>query len=178
MSRALMSVRFRGVERTSRFRSVMSAFDPKRTRPFDFAYRTATPFDVVGFHLFSLGKTMKRHEFIALLDGAATVLSRAARAQPTHQIPKIGWLKIQGRQHPISSGQGSEWRLKERHNAPETTASKRAVFERKYAGRILKGGKSGLISSSRGHQGRAGHRSETAETLCHAAFAGRLRRPR
>ena len=42
---------------------------------------------------------MKRREFIALLGCAATGLSRVARAQPTHQIPKIGWLKIQGRQH-------------------------------------------------------------------------------
>jgi len=42
---------------------------------------------------------MRRREFIAMLACAATGLPHVARAQPTHPAPKIGWLKIQGRQH-------------------------------------------------------------------------------
>ena len=42
---------------------------------------------------------MRRREFITLLGGAAIGLPLVARAQPTHLIPKVGWLKIQGREH-------------------------------------------------------------------------------
>jgi len=42
---------------------------------------------------------VRRREFIAMLACAATGLPLVARAQPTHPAPKIGWLKIQGRQH-------------------------------------------------------------------------------
>ncbi len=42
---------------------------------------------------------MRRREFITLLAGAAIGLPLVARAQPTHLIPKVGWLKIQGREH-------------------------------------------------------------------------------
>ena len=41
---------------------------------------------------------MRRRELIALLGGVAA-WPLAARAQPAHPIPKVGWLKIQGRQH-------------------------------------------------------------------------------
>ena len=42
---------------------------------------------------------MRRQDFVTLIGGAAVVLPFAARAQSTHRIPKIGWLKIQGWQH-------------------------------------------------------------------------------
>ena len=42
---------------------------------------------------------MRRRDFIAMLVCAATGLPLVARAQPTQPAPKIGWLKIQGRQH-------------------------------------------------------------------------------
>jgi putative ABC transport system substrate-binding protein len=42
---------------------------------------------------------MRRREMIKLVGGAAIGLPLAARAQPTHSIPKVGWLKIQGREH-------------------------------------------------------------------------------
>ena len=42
---------------------------------------------------------MRRREFIALIGSTAVGLPTATRAQPTHSIPKVGWLKIQGQQH-------------------------------------------------------------------------------
>ena len=45
---------------------------------------------------------MRRRDFIAMLVCAATGLPLVARAQPTHTAPKVGWLKIQGRQHTTS----------------------------------------------------------------------------
>ncbi len=42
---------------------------------------------------------MRRREFITLLGCGAIGLPLAVRAQPAHPIPKVGWLKIQGRQH-------------------------------------------------------------------------------
>ena len=42
---------------------------------------------------------MRRRDLIAVLACAATGLPLVARAQSTHPAPKIGWLKIQGRQH-------------------------------------------------------------------------------
>ena len=41
---------------------------------------------------------MRRREFIALV-GVAAAQPFVARAQSAHPIPKIGWLKIQGREH-------------------------------------------------------------------------------
>jgi len=41
---------------------------------------------------------MRRREFITFV-GIATAQPFVARAQPVRPIPKIGWLKIQGRQH-------------------------------------------------------------------------------
>ena len=42
---------------------------------------------------------MRRRELITVLVGVAAALAFVARAQSAHPIPKIGWLKIQGRQH-------------------------------------------------------------------------------
>jgi ABC-type uncharacterized transport system substrate-binding protein len=42
---------------------------------------------------------MRRRKFIALLGSAAIGLPLVARAQSTHTIPKVGWLKIQSAQH-------------------------------------------------------------------------------
>jgi putative ABC transport system substrate-binding protein len=41
---------------------------------------------------------MRRREFITLV-GVAAAQPFVARAQPAHPIPKVGWLKIQDRQH-------------------------------------------------------------------------------
>ena len=45
---------------------------------------------------------MRRRRFIAFIGMAGLALPHAVRAQPTHPIPKIGWLKIQGRLHTPS----------------------------------------------------------------------------
>ena len=42
---------------------------------------------------------MRRREFITLLGGAPAVWSLTAHAQQFKELPKVGWLKIQGRQH-------------------------------------------------------------------------------
>ena len=42
---------------------------------------------------------MRRRKFIVLLGSAAIGLPLVARAQSTHTIPKVGWLKIQSAQH-------------------------------------------------------------------------------
>jgi len=42
---------------------------------------------------------VRRRRFIACIGIAGVALPLAVRAQPTHSIPKIGWLKIQGRLH-------------------------------------------------------------------------------
>ena len=42
---------------------------------------------------------MRRREFIKLIGCAGAAWPIAARAQPTHSVPKIGWLKIQGPLH-------------------------------------------------------------------------------
>jgi putative ABC transport system substrate-binding protein len=42
---------------------------------------------------------VKRREFISGLSGAVAAWPFAARAQSAHPLPKIGWLKIQGREH-------------------------------------------------------------------------------
>ncbi|HUK11251.1 MAG TPA: ABC transporter substrate-binding protein [Stellaceae bacterium] len=42
---------------------------------------------------------MRRRRLIAFIGIAGIALPFAVRAQPTHPIPKIGWLKIQGRLH-------------------------------------------------------------------------------
>jgi putative tryptophan/tyrosine transport system substrate-binding protein len=42
---------------------------------------------------------MRRRDFVTLIGGAVAALPIAARAQLTHLIPKIGWLKVQARQH-------------------------------------------------------------------------------
>jgi putative ABC transport system substrate-binding protein len=42
---------------------------------------------------------MRRRELVGLIGAAAAAWPIAARAQLTQSVPKIGWLKIQGRQH-------------------------------------------------------------------------------
>ena len=42
---------------------------------------------------------MRRREFISFVGGAVVAWPLAASAQLTHQMPKVGWLKIQGPQH-------------------------------------------------------------------------------
>src|SRR5262245_62256965 len=42
---------------------------------------------------------MRRREFFTLLGGAAVAWPPSAYAQRPKRLPKVGWLKIQGRQH-------------------------------------------------------------------------------
>ena len=57
---------------------------------------------------------MKRRRFIAFIGIAGVALPLGARAQPTHPIPKIGWLKIQGRLHTPNQLQAFREGLKAR----------------------------------------------------------------
>src|SRR5215470_13071553 len=47
-------------------------------------------------------RPVRRRHFIELIGVAGVALPRAVHAQPTHALPKIGWLKIQGRSHTPS----------------------------------------------------------------------------
>jgi len=42
---------------------------------------------------------VRRRQLIMLIGGAAATWPLAARAQSAHPVPKVGWLKIQGREH-------------------------------------------------------------------------------
>jgi putative ABC transport system substrate-binding protein len=73
---------------------------------------------------------VRRREFITLLGGAAIGLPLVARAQPTHLIPKVGWLKIQGREH--TPGQLKAFR--EGMKALGLVEGRDFVLEERYAG--------------------------------------------
>ena len=55
---------------------------------------------------------MRRRRFIECIGIAGVALPLAVRAQPTHPMPKIGWLKIQGRSHTPSQLQAFREGLK------------------------------------------------------------------
>jgi putative tryptophan/tyrosine transport system substrate-binding protein len=72
---------------------------------------------------------VKRRRFIALIGIAGVALPVAVRAQPTHPIPKIGWLKIQGRLHTPSQLQA----FREGMKALGLVEGRDFVLEQRYA---------------------------------------------
>jgi putative ABC transport system substrate-binding protein len=72
---------------------------------------------------------MKRRRFIAFIGIAGVALPLAVGAQPTHRIPKIGWLKIQGRLHTPSQLQA----FREGMKALGLIEGRDFVFEERYA---------------------------------------------
>ena len=72
---------------------------------------------------------MRRRRFIAFIGIAGFALPLAVRAQPTPQIPKIGWLKIQGRLHTPSQLQA----FREGMKALGLTEGRDFVLEQRYA---------------------------------------------
>jgi putative tryptophan/tyrosine transport system substrate-binding protein len=72
---------------------------------------------------------MTRRRFIAFIGIAGVALPLAVRAQPTHPIPKIGWLKIQGRLHTPDQLQA----FREGMKALGLTEGRDFVLEERYA---------------------------------------------
>ena len=72
---------------------------------------------------------MRRRRFIAFIGIAGVALPVAGRAQVTHTIPKIGWLKIQGRLHTPSQLQA----FREGMKALGLIEGRDFVLEQRYA---------------------------------------------
>jgi putative ABC transport system substrate-binding protein len=72
---------------------------------------------------------VRRRSFIALIGIAGVALPLVVRAQPTHPVPKIGWLKIQGRLHTPSQLQA----FREGMNALGLIEGRDFVLEERYA---------------------------------------------
>jgi len=72
---------------------------------------------------------MKRRRFIAFVGIACVALPLEAHAQSTHPIPKIGWLKIQGRLHTPSQLQA----FREGMKALGLVEGRDYVLEERYA---------------------------------------------
>jgi hypothetical protein len=74
---------------------------------------------------------MQRRQFITFIGGATAACPIATRAQPTHSVPKVGWLTDQNRQLYLRRAGSGENRLREISESGDQKLSALAPMRRR-----------------------------------------------